>query len=86
MTKQNQSNGSIGSIGVFTYVAHRFSWLTALLATGIGLVLIAGGFFSGSDENFFIGWLVVLGGWVGAAGLGTLAEISIKISKLGGDG
>ncbi|WP_211297960.1 hypothetical protein [Marivita geojedonensis] len=57
----------------------------ALVGTIVGAVLIFAGVTSGSREIAFSGVAIMIGGWVSSAGLGTLAEISIKLSKLGGD-
>ena len=83
--KAKTSKSSLGSMGVFTVVAHRTSWTVALLGTASGVASIIGGILNGDGLLFLIGISLLAGSWISACGLGTLAEISIKLSKLGDD-
>ena len=83
--KAKTSKSSLGSMGVFTVVAHRTSWAVALLGTVFGILGILGGIFDGDGIALLYGIALLFGSWISACGLGTLAEISIKLSKLGDD-
>lgn len=85
MADKNRQSGSVGSMGVFTVIAHRTAWLVAIIATVSGIVVAGMALAEDQAEFVWSGVGIAVGGWVGASGLGVLAEISIKLSRLGGD-
>jgi len=75
--------------GAFTTVAYATAWSVVVLGTLIGLLIILQAFdvnrFGGSnrpDIGMLIGGIgIIAGSWIGASGVGTLAEISRKLTK-----
>ena len=76
---------STGSLGFFTIIARVIAVIALVLGSFIGIMLIAESIDTGDDAPGFLGLAILLVSWIGAPVLGTLSEISIKLSKLGGD-
>ena len=75
--------------GTFTTIAYGTAWTIAFLGTVIGAIMIimsfeARGYGGSSMANMgalLMGIVTIASSWIGAAGLGTLAEISRKLTK-----
>jgi nicotinamide riboside transporter PnuC len=89
-TKPSSSRQSSESQhGVFTTVAYATAWSVVIIGTIIGILIFIQAFqvqsFRGAGRPDFglllVGIATVVGSWISAAGVGTLAEISRKLTK-----
>lgn len=84
---KSKETGSVGSTvpslehGTFTQISYVIAWATAILGTLAGLLLAVQGFsYNGDITMVGSGIAVLIAAWVSASGIGTLAEISRKLS------
>jgi Flp pilus assembly protein TadB len=76
-----QSAEVAASHGIFTDIAYFTSWIVAIVGSVVGGVIILTNL-ENADVLYttILGVMVIIGSWLGAAGLGVLAEISRKLS------
>lgn len=68
--------------GTFTGIAYTTAWATAVLGTLVGVLRMAlASEANGNLEAIVMGGIVILASWIGASGIGTLAEISRKLTQ-----
>ena len=76
---ESETNGA--QHGVFTDIAYITAWAAAILGTLTGTGMIFVGLVSyGNEQISVLGLVVVISSWIGASGVGTLSEISRKLS------
>lgn len=82
----DKAKSQTASVGVFTKIAYKAAWFLALFGTVIsGILAVVSAEHGEAAEFFWVGVGGVVASWVGASCLGVLAEISIKLSRLGGE-
>jgi hypothetical protein len=92
LPKEKNSSNSVGlsgatnlDHGTFTGIAYGAAWAVSIIGTIAGLLLIAQAFSGRGDPNMpaaISGLGVVAFAWVSACGVGTLAEISRKLTHV----
>jgi hypothetical protein len=86
-TSSSGSNASVLSDvdhGTFTNIAYATAWAVAIIGTIAGLLMVAQAFEGRGGPDFtgaIFGVLIIASAWVSASGVGTLAEISRKLTK-----
>ncbi|KAA2311346.1 hypothetical protein E0K93_20890 [Puniceibacterium sp. HSS470] len=89
--KINNENGSSSEInhGAFTNIAYGTAWSVGVLGSLIGAFFIWSsfegiriGYSNQINANIFsVGCAIIVGSWISASGVGTLAEISRKLTE-----
>lgn len=88
---KSSSDGASLNHGTFTTIAYSTAWAVAILGSVIGAVFIISsfeargyGYDSGQNmQELLAGITIVASSWIGASGVGTLAEISRKLTASG---
>ncbi len=78
------SNSSDVDHGTFTKIAYATAWTVASVGTIVGLLLVLQAFEGrgGADiMGAIFGISIIASAWISASGVGTLAEISRKLTK-----
>jgi len=79
-TQQKAGSGEVDH-GIFTGISYVTAWLTAVFGSLFGLAMIVTGLSSDGDVyTAGVGVMIIIGSWVGASGIGVLAEISRKLT------
>ena len=70
--------------GTFTKIAYATAWAVAVMGTIVGLLLVGQAFEGRGGPDIMgaiFGISIIASAWVSASGVGTLAEISRKLTK-----
>lgn len=66
--------------GVFTSISYFTAWAAAILGTSIGFIMMMNGLLEGHPEQIVLGLILIISSWISASVIGTLSEISRKLS------